>query len=193
MTFSVAEYQRLRALWSEQFPDELLWAKNIKPPQGPKEFAQEVIYVICNSGMRNVTARAIYEKIMEALRRHQPLHHVFGHAGKCAAILEIWRTRDRLFDQYRVLQTDEARIEWLGDLPWIGPITKFHAAKNFGVVCMKPDRHLARIAKASGETPHDLCARLAAESGDSVPVVDTVLWRAAAEGWVNSMAMGEGP
>jgi hypothetical protein len=48
----------------------------------------------------------------------------------------------------------------------------------------KPDRHLERIAERTGETVADLCARLAAVSGDRIATVDYVLWRAAESGLI---------
>ena len=57
------------------------------------------------------------------------------------------------------------------------PITCWHLAKNYGHDCAKPDRYLTRIAGAEGT--HDLCARLAKETGDRIATVDLVIWRAA--------------
>ena len=68
-------------------------------------------------------------------------------------------------------------MAWLQTLPFIVPITVYHLAKNYGFDCAKPDRHLVRIAGAEGT--HELCARLARETGDRIATVDVVIWRAA--------------
>ena len=41
-----------------------------------------------------------------------------------------------------------------------------------------------RIANASGESCHELCARIAAVTGDRIATVDLIIWRAASLGWV---------
>jgi hypothetical protein len=63
-------------------------------------------------------------------------------------------------------------------LPFIGPITSLHLAKNLGFQFAKPDRHLEQLADLLGfASCGDMCAGFAAITGDSVAVVDTVLWR----------------
>src|SRR5204862_28581 len=39
---------------------------------------------------------------------------------------------------------------WLTRCPYIGPVTCWHLAKNVGMDVVKPDRHLVRMAQASG-------------------------------------------
>lgn len=170
-------YFSLRAAVGEsEYADDIRWAQEIHPPESGCAFALECIFVIVNSGMKAQTARKIYDAILDAIAEGKSSSTVFGHDGKTAAIDRIWRHRDRLFDEYCV-STD--RLAFLGSLPWIGPITKYHVAKNFGMDVVKPDRHLVRIAAISNETPDELCRRLSRETGDSVAVVDTVIWRAA--------------
>ena len=109
---------------------------------------------------------------------------VFGHKAKAGAIDAIWAGRRDLFVAYRQA---EDKIAWLRDyIPWIGPITCYHAAKNFGVDVCKPDVHLQRIADAHGETPQALCERLAKASGDRIATVDLILWRAAERGLIKT-------
>jgi hypothetical protein len=66
----------------------------------------------------------------------------------------------------------------LETLPYVGPVTAFHLAKNLGLNVAKPDRHLSRLATATGfSDAHALCAELGAVLGEPVPVIDIVLWR----------------
>ena len=66
----------------------------------------------------------------------------------------------------------------LTGLPYIGPVTALHLAKNLGFQVAKPDRHLVRLKDQLGFVDvHEMCSRLAEESGDPVSVVDLVLWR----------------
>lgn len=177
---SPAAYIEIRAAVSRAgFAGEIEWSETVQPPATADDFALEAAFVICNSGMKNTIARAIFEKVRPVLRLGRSATTVFHHRGKARAIDTIWRDRVRL---YREFQEADDKVAFCGALPWIGDITKYHLAKNFGVDCCKPDRHLVRIAEKYDTTPEDLCARLAAATGDRIATVDYVLWRAAAEG-----------
>jgi len=59
-----------------------------------------------------------------------------------------------------------------------GPITKYHLARNLGVDCVKPDRHLARLAERFGYgTPDAMCRAIQDELGGRLGTIDAVLWR----------------
>jgi predicted nucleic acid-binding protein len=168
--------------------DDLAWSENIQPPVTPDDFALEVIYVICNSGMRFTVATEIYKKVRAelAMQRYEDFRsagRVFGHKAKAAAIDRIWRQR---FDLWAAYMAAADKLAWLQTLPWIGPITKFHLGKNFGLDVVKPDVHLARLAKLHDTTPDALCAALARQTGYRKATIDTLLWRACAVGIVDS-------
>jgi hypothetical protein len=163
---------------------EVDWAEDPPAIDAPCKFANEYIWVVLNSGMKNQVAQAIWDRVRAALRVGLPVRVAFKHPGKVAAIERALSPEGvEWFDAYRELETDEARLAYLETLPWIGPITKWHLAKNLGVDCAKPDRHLVRIADGE-QAAHDLCARLAEATGDRVATVDLVIWRAANLGWV---------
>lgn len=162
---------------------DIEWSENIIPPISADDFAEEAIYVICNSGMRFTVARSIFDRVMKCLRSDESSAAAFGHKGKCSAIDTIWRDREKLLVQY--LASDD-RLAFLGSLPWIGGITRYHLAKNFGLDVVKPDVHLQRLADAHSVTPHELCADLARQTGYRIATIDTVLWRACATGVIDS-------
>lgn len=164
------------------------WQQTVQAPADSDIFAREAIFVICNSGMKHTVARRIHDRVIAALSDGASASTVFGHKGKAAAIDTIWRHRADLFARFLLVDGDYAKLDFLGALPWIGGITKFHLAKNFGVDVAKPDVHLGRLAVAEGSTVHDMCARLARETGYRVATVDLILWFACARGVVNSRA-----
>ncbi len=166
--------------------EAITWQETVEPPVDAIDFATETVYVICNSGMKHSVARKIYDRVHEALTEGRSAATVFGHAGKTAAIDRIWRERDKLHAGFSALQTDAERLEFLAALPWIGAITKYHLAKNFGVDVAKPDVHLLRIANADGRSVADMCKELAAATGYRVATVDLILWFACARGVVDS-------
>jgi hypothetical protein len=63
-------------------------------------------------------------------------------------------------------------------LPFIGPVTAHHLAKNLGIVTAKPDRHLVRLAASMGFSDvQELCKTIGDAVGEPVHVVDIILWR----------------
>lgn len=162
--------------------DDIEWAENLAPPTNADAFAREVIFVICNSGMKNTVARGIYDRVMLAIDTGRSARTAFGHPGKSAAIDDVWRAREILLIGFQVRRTDGERLAYLGTIPWIGGITKYHLAKNFGMQVAKPDVHLQRLADTFETTPQELCEELARHTGYKVATVDTLLWRAAAIG-----------
>jgi len=171
--------ERLGAIAAE----DIAWSESIKPPTSPEDLALEAIFVICNSGMMHAVACGIYGRVRSALLDGRPVAGVFRHRGKAAAIESIWQHRDRHFMEFNAAGD---KVAWCAGLPWIGEITKYHLAKNFGVDVAKPDVHLSRLANRERVTAQALCERLAAETGYRVATVDVILWRACATGLLDS-------
>ena len=172
----LSHYLSLRqAVIDAGFAYDITWAQNVGAPASAEVFASEFIFVVCNSGMKAQIARAIFERVKAALLAGVDPASVFGHKGKVGAIAHVWRERDAWFERYNAAID---KVEFLGDMPWIGPITKWHLAKNFGVNAVKPDRHLVRVADYYATTPDELCQTLARGSGERVGTVDYVIWRA---------------
>jgi hypothetical protein len=69
-------------------------------------------------------------------------------------------------------------INKLQVLPYIGPTTSWHLAKNLGLDVAKPDRHLVRVSRSFGfrDAAH-FCRELAASTGEQAKVVDLIVWR----------------
>ena len=162
---------------------DIAWSEGVKAPETPLAFAQEAIWVICNSGMKNTVARLIFDRVIPALLNGLPASTGFGHKGKAAAMQSIWDQRATLHKAFLV---SDDKLAFCASLPWIGEVTKYHLAKNYGVDCCKPDVHLVRLGQHLGEDPHALCARLARETGYRIATIDLILWRACAVGVIDS-------
>lgn len=167
----------------QQGADDIQWSEGIEPPVHADDFALEAIFVICNGGMKNTVARIIFDRVCAALDSGQSSSAGLNNARKAASIDDIWNRRAALFDGYRAANDKVAYCE---SLPHIGAITKFHLAKNFGAQVAKPDVHLQRLANREGTTAQALCERLSLASGYKVATVDVLLWRACANGVLNS-------
>lgn len=163
------------------YADEIDWSDSVKPVSDPYVFWREHAWVVLNSGMKNQVAAKIWERVQRSHMMGFTAHAVFGHRGKCDAIEYVRSNCQRLLSEY--LESDD-KLAFLRTLPWIGKITCWHLAKNYGLDVAKPDRHLQRISGAYGTTTEELCSRLAMETGDRVATVDLVIWRAANLGMV---------
>lgn len=180
---SLQDFERVVRALGDQATEDIAWAEGCTLPRTAEEFATETIFVIANSGMKNTVARQIFERCMVALHAGQPVIDVFKHKGKAAAMEHVWRERVALL---RGFLAAPDRLAYCETLPWIGAITKYHLAKNFGQSLAKPDVHLQRLADREGTTPQALCERLAALTGYRVATIDTLLWRACATGVLDS-------
>ena len=159
------------------------WAETVAEPADANAFASEAIYVICNSGFRNSVALPISRQCVRAVKEGRSAAEVFGHDGKSKAIDHIWRKRDALFAAY---QREADKLAYLQTLLWIGPVTAHHLIKNLGADHAKPDVHMERLARRDQTTTAKLCKRLAKQTGYRIATIDTVLWRACAEGLLSS-------
>lgn len=166
--------------------EAIAWTETIQPPKTSAQLAARAIYVIANSGMKNSVAAPISELVVRTLKRGHSARIVFGHPGKAPAMDWIWEHRAALFASFK--RTPDV-VEWCGSLPWVGEVTKYHLAKNLGADVAKPDVHLERLAKAERTTTRQLCARLSNGSGLRAATVDTILWRACADGIIDSKAL----
>lgn len=170
------EFWRLRQqVVDAGYGDEIIWQESVKEPDTADEFMWQYIWVVISSGMKNQIARIIEQRIVEAYNWKWAISTVFNHKGKVKAIDNMIANHDRIFDEY--LEAED-KLAFLKSLPYIGDITKYHLAKNLGVDCVKPDRHLVRISAMYNETPQSICERLARETGYRVATVDLILWRA---------------
>lgn len=173
-------YRTLRAhLVDGGYAGDIEWSQGVQPVCDPLSFWREYAFVVLNSGMKNTVAMGIWRKVQPVVESGGSASQVFGHVGKAAGIDSVYRDRVRLLGEYAAA---DDKLDYLRGLPWIGQITCYHLAKNFGLDCAKPDRHLVRVAGTEGT--HALCARLAAATGDRIATVDYVIWRAASLGWI---------
>jgi hypothetical protein len=156
------------------YSDEIEWAQTVQPVINADIFWREFAWVVLNSGMKNQVAAGIWQRVRPTVENGGSAAEVFGHQGKAAAINAVYERRGERLAEYLAAAD---KLAYLRSLPWIGHITCYHLAKNFGHDVAKPDRHLVRIAGAEGVDA--LCQRLACASGDRVATVDVVIWRAA--------------
>jgi hypothetical protein len=175
------------------FADEVDWQSEIRFAHlTESSFLAEYAWVVFSSGFRESILRRKFPELRRAFlgftsattiaqRRAQCRRDalsIFGHQGKVTAILDLCkRVQADGFDHLRA-QLELRGVEFIDELPFMGPATSYHLAKNIGLDVVKPDRHLVRIAKALGyASPYDLCVSIRDLVGDALSVIDIVIWR----------------
>lgn len=155
-------------------------------------FLQEYTWVVFSSGFRESVLNKKFDSIASAFMglsnadliaknscacRKSALN-IFGHRGKVSAVLKVCEMiQSTGFDEF-TKKIKKDGVAFIDSLPYMGPATSYHLAKNIGLDVIKPDRHLIRIAQVSGyKSPHALCATINQAVGDTLAVIDLVIWR----------------
>ncbi len=156
------------------------------------DFLRESAWVVLSSGMAEVVIRRKFPSLSGAFHywrsateiiddseqcRKRALD-VFRNSRKIEAIISIAQRICRQGFKIVKRQIQEDGVKFIQSLPFMGPATSYHLAKNIGLDVVKPDRHLLRVAAAAGfATPEQLCNEITSVVGDRVSVVDLVIWR----------------
>lgn len=170
------------------------WSNNfVGAPKTPEELAEKIIRVILSAGMKAQSVKASSIRIVEAIQNNAPVDKVFNHKGKSKAIENIWKFRKSYFESLqKILSEGEVSdlVNWCVSIPYVGPVTKYHLAKNLGADLVKPDIWLCRLTGISEDLPAEkkfadcmaLAKSLAEKTGDSIAAVDSLLWLACNKG-----------
>jgi hypothetical protein len=165
--------QALERVIRAGYQEEINWCRNIPKFEEctPERFFEQYVWCVLNAGMREQVARKIWEKYLTTL---DPL--TIGHLGKRKAIEQGLKEYVNWFGE---LKCAKDPIEYLVTLPWIGDVTKYHLARNIGFDCVKPDRHLVKIAEHFGYiSPYRMCLDIQKSiPQERLGVIDVVLWR----------------
>jgi hypothetical protein len=177
----------------EGFGEEIEWQNGVRFSEVDERiFLREVAWVILSSGMREAVVRDKFpafslafhdwagasQIIMNARCCRKSAYRVFAHRGKIDSIIEIARLiNDNGFCDFKDKIASQG-VAFLQSLPFLGPATSYHLAKNVGLDVVKPDRHLLRISSLAGyASPGELCQGISSVVGDRLSVVDLVVWR----------------
>ncbi len=170
----------------------LEWSRDeCKMPETPEDLAGEVIWIILCAGRSAQAARTLESRVWKALDEGRPVVEAFGYRAKAAAIERAWRERAKDFEELQAVAAQgdlQAALTWGRSIPFVGNVTVYQLLKNFGYGVAKPDRWLSRFSgiaddvRISAEDRFARCQQLALElsaaSGDTVPIVDSLLYLA---------------
>lgn len=194
MTLSPIELftQAEKFLRENGFTEEIDWCDNRPSFNNVNEqrFLLEYAWVVFNSGMKNSVIEAKWKRIMQAFyyfhvekilenqdNTLQNVLKVFGNYKKVYAVIEV--ARDYLQKGFLDFR-EKVKNDPLGTLdllPFIGPVTKYHLARNLGFDYVKPDRHLVRLASKYDLQPDELCNMIHEKTGRRLGTIDVILWR----------------
>lgn len=155
-------------------------------------FLREYAWVVLNSGFREAVIRQCFDYISLCFCDWESAASIVAAGPVCVStalprfrnsrkLQSIFATAEIIDERgfstfYERVLLEPAKI--LDELPYIGPVTALHLAKNLGFDVPKPDRHLVRLAARLGyQTVDDLCADLSDATGDQKSIIDLVLWR----------------
>lgn len=178
---------------AEGYASEIDWQDNLCLSRITEtDFLREAAWVVLSSGMRESVIRTKFPGVSAAFYSWRNARciaensgqcvvqalAVFGHRLKMAAIVRITeRVCTQGFDRIKTWVGRDG-TEYIRTLPFMGPATSYHLAKNLGLDVVKPDRHLLRVAAVAGyDSPSNLCEDISAHVGDRISVVDLVIWR----------------
>lgn len=175
------------------FAEEIVLQENAgSVPLTESRLLEEHAWVTISTGMREAIVRRKFPMISSCFFEWQSaalIHEsalscfhaavrVFNHPQKIQAIIDTATFIAAKGFEVVATEIRTAPLTALRQLPYIGPVTVYHLAKNIGTEVAKPDRHLVRIAQACGYNDvQEFCGLISSFTGDAISVVDLVLWR----------------
>ena len=188
--------------------DEIHEMLNTETILSPTEFAYECFYVICVAGFKQDYAKAMCNKIIDFVNKNEKftvedLLTIYKNKTKVKAIKNVWDNRLSYSYAFYSYKTVEEKVEFLGTLPHIGNITKYHLARNLGLNFVKYDIWIQRLGVALYGTEEFvdkvnntkllpqikyfcdiMFDKIQEETGEKVGFIDVVLWRACQKGLI---------
>jgi hypothetical protein len=180
-------------LYESGYFEEIEWQYGVSISRiNEKTFLEEYAWVVLNAGMSERIIRKIFPNICSSFFHWSSVKKIVNNCNLCKnnalryfnnnkKIDAIIKTTKIIYEKnFKIFMNEiqDNNIDYLRQLPYIGPVTSFHLAKNIGFSVSKPDRHLVRIAEnLCFNTVDDMCKTIYFLTDEPVNVVDIVLWR----------------
>jgi hypothetical protein len=175
------------------FHQEIDWQSSLQfESVHETDFLRESAWVVLSAGFRESVLRRKFPAIEDAFLKWQSAKaitesraccrrsaiSIFAHRRKIDAIISIAEEVYKSGFTHVKERIGREGVSFLQTFPYIGPVTACHLAKNLGLNMAKPDRHLVRAAQSAGIcSPQKMCEIIHHVVGDSVAVIDIVIWR----------------
>jgi hypothetical protein len=182
-----------KAVLDKGYYTEIAWQASLNFDDTTEtDFLREYAWVVLSTGMHEYVIRRHFPAISHCFYDWQSAEIIVEQKDKCCLLaLKIFnnhRKIDGIIETAHIVNSSGFKslkeairtnpLQVLQSLPFVGPTTRYHLAKNIGLPFAKPDRHLVRLASIVGySSVQQFCEDISGYVGDSVPVVDIVLWR----------------
>jgi len=160
----------------------------------PDFFFREYVWVVHATGFSAKVVGRLIPRLLGAYGVYDDLADkdfdaAFEEIGKVCNNRQkakaVWRTAQLMQSEIGLCQDgwNEFKQKWLSspkklkELPYIGPITCFHLARNIGLLeYVKPDLHLVRMAEHWGFSDCIKMCEAVRPEGMPLGIVDLILW-----------------
>jgi len=174
-------------------PEGLLNQWRLERPENrtDQDLLAEYAWVVVSCGMTAHVTSRLWPGLTAAFRNWDPpaaaasardaqieALSILKHPRKISAILAMADSLARQPGQMTrlaALPVPEA-LAFLQTLPWVGPTSRFHLARNLGWDVVVQTGPVPRLAAFLETTADELVRQTAAEVGERIRVVDLVLW-----------------
>jgi len=190
-------FEAAKTYCETECPEVVDWANSITPDTFKKlkstNFLTEYCWTVYASGFKASTIEAIFPDLKSAFKEFEldalakmksinPVLAIFNNERKANSFLKgSKQIAQEGFSAFKKRLHNEG-VDMLEELPGIGPITKFHLAKNLGLAdTAKPDVWLNRAADACSSSVEELVDFLSEKYAMSRHTVDVILWRYCAD------------
>lgn len=189
-------FAKARAFVEQFYGEELKAFQSVRFSEvSPEFFVREHAWVVHATGFSAKAVGKFMPKLVcayghwsDLARKEEPevMEAVLPVCNNPQKARAVWRmaklVRDGVdafgWEKYR--DEDLSSPEKLRKLPYVGPVTCFHLARNIGLLeCVKPDLHLVRMAEHWG---YGGCVEMCEDmrpNGMPLGIVDLILWYAA--------------
>lgn len=191
-------YQKGLSFCNEHYPEELNRIQTLidTPNISVEHFYYEYIWCVYVGGFNSKVLASKWDQLKEAYATWEICDESFWVFVK--PILANRRKFEGIVKVAKLLRSARSSIgdssypaDWWGtfqgkylssveriqQLPYMGPVTSHHLARNIGVDTVKPDLHLVRLAKwYNFESPLHMCSHLSLKYWVYLGVIDLILF-----------------
>ncbi|OHT09829.1 hypothetical protein TRFO_21108 [Tritrichomonas foetus] len=142
------------------------------------DFFYEYVYVVMASGFKGKIAARLTPLLVDCKGNMAKMQEIFKNQRKLDSIKKVWDNKENWEETRESFKS----VDDLLNLPYIGNITKYHLARNIGLLsCAKPDLHLCKwVEKITGDKSEDMVNKVTKEIAEKLKrkqgTVDFALW-----------------
>lgn len=165
---------------SQGYDGEIEWCQNrdFSRITADEFLTQYRFAVFSSSGLNYKVAKKIEAAFDTANKAGPNAFETIPNRRMREAIVFMYPRYREVFRDLKLLKTDAEKITFLQGLKQIGPKESRHLARNLGIDCCKPDRHMDRLAEHWGyANPDAMCTTIQKFEDERLGVIDVILWR----------------